>query len=303
MHAARRRPAVGIWIALVTLAVPSLAHGQLGGLAKRAAKAAAERVVDKKVDEKVDRALGTGDGRAVPTPAATYGQPFTEESLNAVLSGYERALAVNARNDTLRVRRDALYERAEALRKGRDKEEDRVQQAEDRYRECADEAIGADMERQREALPARMMQDPALRTKVQQMAMEHATAAQRGDTATIRRLEQRMMEMGLEPKPDSSVATRKCGAPPAVPQWLADHRRLSREAGQVNDQLRETEHALHQVAERGSGMDGRRFALARERLLLWQGLNEASRAKTFADDERALLEAQAARLERLKILL
>lgn len=303
MHASRRRPRVGIWLALVVLAIPAYAHAQLGGLAKRAAKAAAERAVDKKVDEKVDQAIGTGDGRAVPTPAATYGQPFTEESLGAMLAGYDRALATSVRNDTLRLRRDALYERAEALRKGREKEQDRVQEAEERWRECADEAIAADVERQREALTARIMRDAEMQKKIQQVAMEQASAAQRGDTAALKRLEKRMVEIGLEPKPDSSVAAVKCGAAPAVPQWLAEHRRVARDADQVNDELRKTEHGLHQIAEKASGMDARRFALARERLMLWRGLNAASRAKTFGEEERALLEREAARLERLRMLL
>ena len=64
--------------------------------------------------------------------------------------------------------------------------------------------------------------------------------------------------------------------------------------------MRDAEQEMNDAGVKASGMKPQRYALQKERLQMWAMLSEESRAASFPDDERTILEKHHAQIEKVK---
>jgi hypothetical protein len=273
-------------------------QAQLGALRR-----AAERRVEQKAEDRVQVA-----NLIEPTFDQTTLE-ITAERLDRLGPALEKLkagrAASRARIDALQLQSRALGDSARAV------EDDRARNAYEtasiRYSECRSgvrQAIESAMERQSEELAARMRRDPVGSQndpKVKQMmaiVQEVAAAQQRGDTAAVRRAQERMMTAMGGGATDSvaldKAAMSKCGARPAKPASMVRSDRLRERADSLDGLARTENAAAFRVKGAELGMTDVQAAMFSERLRSWlAGMRQdAVITRTFSKPEYDLLVAR-----------
>jgi hypothetical protein len=121
----------------------------------------------------------------------------------------------------------------------------------------------------------------------------------RGDTVGMMKAQNALYakHLGIDMSGDNAAVLGKCGPVPAQPQALVDDSLLTVRLDQANEEVRAIEDSMQVVGAHASGLTVARFALARERLLVWKE-RRASGAKGFTPEEHALLEGRHDEIER-----
>jgi hypothetical protein len=271
------------------------ARAQLGGLIKKAAS----KVVEKKADEMAAKA----------TPEKPLdGAPLDARSLDGVLKGLNFELEQQAEAVRLKaIQEQKLAAWRQADEAGRD-EADAYRKVNEKVISCVSGELA---ERQREhaaEMPAKMMeivQAPDGQQKVKdltELGQRMSEAAQKNDTAAMRRLNMQYLRMiGLDPAADSAVAFRKCGKLPAAPASYVETERRAKELRDANEDLRKVESDLNERAAAVSGMPAREYFLARERLWAWYTARKYKRGNGgVTRDEDTLFQSREADIRKVE---
>jgi hypothetical protein len=276
------------------------ASAQLGGFMKKAKDAAAQKAGEKAVEKAVPSA-----GRKLKSSDA-FGPELTSASLDGVLRGLASMEKTKVDAESARAR---AREFQNVLSKSVDAHDKERQAFDDKYRRassCQDSVIDARGSAAQAAAIKRMQTDPAAQAAMisaaRELAAKNTTST---DTAEMRRAYTKLMQsQGLDPKADSAVALKQCGAIPARPAWLTEQDTLRARAERAEGEVREIESRSSDDAAAASGMDHRAFALARERVMHWYlETHGSSPIQMFGADERKLLESRKSDIEKFKNLL
>ena len=249
------------------LAVPGIAHAQLGKMIKQKA---AEKLAGKAAEK-----AGVGQGKqtyhAERYTEATIGQELDQKTFEAALRGMS---AVQNDYVSVQAERTRLSARVNELLPTAIPQDSawRVRRA--TVEECQRDYLDKLMEKRQAELQGRAMRPPTdQKTLRVMMALTDSgtQAAQRGDTVAVERFNRRLIKLttGIDVAADSAAAAKKCGVLPARPEVAVE---LARARAQI-DSLMAKERAIQEQtlpnAARASGLPPLRFALARERILTW----------------------------------
>ena len=249
------------------LAVPGIAHAQLGKLIKQKA---AEKVAGKAV-EKAGVRQGKQAYHAERYTEATIGQELDQKTFDAVVRGMSSVQndygSVQAERIRLSARVNELMPIAIPLDSAW-----RVRHAS--VEQCQRDYVDKLMEKRQADLQGRAMRPPTDQKTLRLMMTltDSATqAAQRGDSLAVERFNRRLMKLttGIDVAADSAAAAKKCGV---LPERPAEALELGRVRAQI-DTLMVKERTIQEQtmpnAARVSGLPPLQFALARERILTW----------------------------------
>ncbi len=288
-------------VALIALATP--AEGQLGALRR-----AAERRVEQKAEDRVQVA-----NLIEPTFDNTTLE-ITPERLDTYLAALKKVAAQRSANqqryEAMQTRRSALVDSANAA--GNERERQSYERADNTYRECRNSvrlAAEAAQERKGKELQARMQRDPVGSQndpQVKQMmalVQESAAAQQSGDTAAVRRAQERMIRLFGVATDSVSLdrnATATCGARPAMPASMVRADALRARADSVEREARALMSTGGRVKGADVGMTDVQANMLWERVASWlAGMrNDAPITRTFTKAEYELLVAKRAELRR-----
>lgn len=286
--------------AALVFTVSDPASAQFGDAIKRGAKRAAERAV-------ADRAPGAATSASSDALApATYGAPFTADTLSLVLKGLAAERPLLQRRDAAAERRTEIERQRGELRHSSMEVVDRYRAADSRFTECESDFMDKLNDERNEKSDARaraLAADPVAAKKYQDEIMKFSIEAQqfiaRGDTVGLMHAQNAFYakHLGIDVSKDSAAVRAKCGAPPAQPQALVDDSLLTARLDSANAAVRAIEDSIQVVGARASGLSAERFALARERLMVWKD-RRASGAKGFSAEEKALLDGRREEIER-----
>ena len=286
-------------VALVfTVSAP--ASAQFGDALKRGAKRAAERAV-------ADRAPGAATTSSSDALApATYGAPFTADTLSLVLKGLAAERPLLQRRDAAAERRTEIERQRGELRHSSMEVVDRYRAADRRFSECRSDfmdKLNDERAKKSDARARSLAADPIAAKRFQDEIMKFSIEAQqyiaRNDTAGLMRAQNAFYakHLGIDVSGDSAAVRAKCGAEPQQPQALKDDSLLTVRLDSANESVRAIEDSIQVAGARASGLSAERFALARERLMVWKD-RRASGAKGFSAEEHALLEGRREEIER-----
>jgi hypothetical protein len=249
------------------LALPSVAHAQLGKIIKQKVTEG----VTRKAREQAGVTRATQTHHAERYTEATIGRELDEATFNATLRGMsavQREFAgVQAERTRLSARVNELLPTAIPLDSAWRERRARIEQCQQSY-------TNELMQRRQAELQARAVAPSMSQEQIRLMIAltDSATqAAQRGDSVAVERLNRRVMKLttGIDVAADSAAAARRCGAIPARPAAALE---LEGVRAQI-DTLMARERAIQEQtlpnAARASGLPPLRFALARERILTW----------------------------------
>ncbi|HEU5183341.1 MAG TPA: hypothetical protein VFU01_02160 [Gemmatimonadaceae bacterium] len=252
------------------LALPGIAHAQLGKMIKQKA---AEKLAGKAADKAAEKAGVTQGKRtyhAERYTEATIGQELDQKTFEAVLRGMSAVqndyASVQAERTRLTARMNELAPTAIPLDSAW-----RVRHAS--IEQCQRDYVDNLMEKRQADLQGRAMRPTDQKTLRLMMTLTDSgtQAAQRGDSVAVERYNRRLMKLttGIDVAADSAAAAKKCGVLPARPEAALE---LARARAQI-DSLMAKERAIQEQtlpnAARASGLPPLRFALARERILTW----------------------------------
>jgi hypothetical protein len=279
----------------LVLAVPAVAHAQLGGLAKRAAQRALEKKAEQTV---VDKTVGNDS----PACRNVTFDRTTVELTSARLDGIVKALNTvdqgpnGAKRRELRSQIEAAEARLDELRN-----DESLQKAEDsqrEYRSCRQEAFSKIVEKRVEA------EGQGIMTKYMQAMRVHnekITAAQaKGDTIKANALQdstwQVMMTVVTPTAADSAAVQKQCGKEPRVSRRVAERDSLTVAVREMNDELRAMDEDAEDAMLKASGLTATQLAMARERLTMFVKQN---RTCGYTKAELDAINARRADLEKL----
>ena len=287
--------------AALIILVSSPASAQFGDALKRGARRAAEKAAGDRVATRANTS-SSGDALA----PATYGGPFTDDTLTLVLRGL-------AAERPLLMRRDAAAERSTELERQRSELRHSSMEVVDRYRtgktkrsDCEyqvmdklEEERGKIAEERGKALAADPVAFKRFQDDMMKFSLETQQYLARGDTVGMMKAQNALYakHLGIDMSGDSAAVLGKCGPVPAQPQALVDDSVLTVRLDQANEEVRAIEDSMQVVGARASGLTVARFALARERLLVWKE-RRATGAKGFTPEEHSLLEGRHDEIER-----
>jgi hypothetical protein len=289
------------WIVIAgTLAIwatPAIVDAQIGGLVKRAARKAADETVANKATT------------AVARESNVAGDEITSDTLELMFKGLG---AIATRLETS----EALYKRRDDLSSKLQKHRSANYESHQRYELMASKTHGcynaffSDLNQRREGEMQQRMKAMAMSPeKLAQLSQEYARVAMdvqaaqaKGDTAAANIALQSFSQkyLGIDPQADSSAARKTCGAMPPKPASLAEEERLSAEEEALNDQLRQAEAWVELAGPTASGIPAGRFALARERMVMWYQADRAGNAdKKFPPREQQLFSSRKSDFDRI----
>jgi hypothetical protein len=277
------------------LAVPAVAHAQLGGLAKRAAQRALEKKAEQKV---VDKTVGDES----PACRNVTFDRTTVELTPARLDGIVKALnSVNdgpsgARRRELRSQLDAAEARLEELRN--DESLQKAEESQREYRSCRQDAfqeiVNARVEKEGQGIMTKYM--TAMRVHNEKIAAAQA----KGDTVKANALQdstwQVMMSVVTPTAADSATVQKKCGNPPRVSRRVAERDSLAVAVREMNDEIRVMDEDAEDAMLKASGLTATQLAMARERLTMYVKQN---RTCGYTKAEMDAIGARRAELEKL----
>lgn len=254
------------------LAVPTVAHAQLGKLIKQKAKEKAAQQVADKAAEKAGGRQGTKQTyHAERYTEATIGRELDQKTFDAALRGMRSVqnefAGVQAERTRLWARERELLTTAIPLDSAW-----RVRRAS--VEECQRDYTNKLMEKRQAELQARATM-PSMDQKTLLLTMsltDSATkAAQRGDTVEVERLNRRLMKItyGVDVAADSVAAVKKCGAIPERPAAALEVERIRGKVDSLAALERTIQEQTMAKAATVSGLPRQDFALARERILTW----------------------------------
>lgn len=289
--------------ALLAIA-PLPAHAQLGGLVKRGATRAAEKAVDK--------AAGDEKSKAKEAPAPAFDDEVLELSASlvdqvvrglkawnearasahipAAMKAYEASVAKE--QDFSTRYSDQRYAFVEKNRK--------IDQCRDEVFDAQGDANQAEIEKKM----ANIQTDPARMQAMARIATEWAPKLQAlqmsGDTVAakaglLRYQDEISKAAGITLDTDSTKADSKCGKPAPKPSWLTAWDSTEVQTRRLGEDVREAESAGEKEAVAASGLTGRQFAVARERVESFV----SDGGMGFSRAERAVLTARKAELKAL----
>ena len=258
----------GAALGALFLAVPAVAHAQLGGLAKRAAQRALEKKAEQTV---VDKTVGGKADESAACRNVTFDRT-TVELTAARLDGIVKALNTvdqgpnGAKRRELRSQIEAAEARLEELRN--DESLQKAEESQREYRSCRQGAFSEIVNKRVEA------EGQGIMTKYAQAMRVHnekiAAAQQKGDTAKANALQdstwQVMMTVVTPTAADSAVVQKKCGNPPRVSRRVAERDSLAVAVREMNDELRAMDEDAEDAMLKASGLTSTQLAMARERL-------------------------------------
>jgi hypothetical protein len=300
---------------LLALAAPAAAHAQFGGLVKKAKNAAAEAAGRTAADKAVDKVAGSSPAAAAATGrerGALPGEPLTEQSFAAMLTGLRRADAMMVAAEADNRRMGAYSEQSRKIEDAHPREREFFDQKTARIETCQREHLDELSDKRNAAMKKRgeaMQNDPAAMARVQSVMLKYApllaAAQQKADGAEYNRLTAKMtFELtGEDPfaaeKADKASAVKACGTPPARPQWMAQVDSLdglSKKA--AADQRKKEETATEAGAAAAGGIGEAKFALLRERIEILYHKGGKNVAAT--DAETAIVERHRADLKAIE---
>ena len=294
--------AVGCLI-LATTSLAAPAQAQLGGLRR-----AAERRVEQKAEDRVQVA-----NLIEPTFDNTTLE-ITSDRLDTYLAAMSRVKAQRGANqqryEAMQTRRSALIDSANAV--ANDRERQAYERADNTYGQCRQgvrDAAEAEQERKGEALRQRMQRDPIgaqSDPQVKQMmavVQEIGAAQQSGDTAAVRRAQEKMTQMFGVATDSVSLdrsASPKCGARPAKPASMVRAAAFRARADSVEREARALNSTSGGVKGAEVGMTDVQARMFWERIASWlAGMrNDAPITRTFAKAEYDILVAKRGDLRR-----
>ncbi|HVH40161.1 MAG TPA: hypothetical protein VM764_09060 [Gemmatimonadaceae bacterium] len=261
-------------LALAVAAAPSPASAQLGGLIKRGAGRAVDKAVDKSIDNKV---------KASTAPAPTFDDEvleLTTERIDQVVKGMKAFNKAQAAADVPGAMKafEAADGRSQAFSNKYSEQRYEFEQKNRVIEECRDDAFSAQREKNDAEIERRMAtlrNEPAKLQAISAKAMEWNPKLQamlaKGDTAgaqsAMLQMQKEMAAIGgFAIDLDSAKVNTKCGKPAPRPSWLAEWERADAEAKVLAERVREAETAGQDEAVTASGLEGRQFHVARERI-------------------------------------
>lgn len=293
--------------ALITLA-PLPAHAQLGGLVKRGANRAAEKAVDKAVD----KAAGDEKSKAREVPAPAFDAEvleLTAPRLDQVVRGLKAWNDARAAADipaAMKAYEASVAKEQEFSTRYSDQRHAFLEKNR-KVDECREEIFDAQREANEAEIQKKManiQSDPARMQAMARIATEWApklnALQMSGDSVAARAgLLQYHMEIskaaGFTLDTDSTKADTKCGKPAPKPAWFAAWDSTEVQTRRLGERVRETESAGEKEAVAASGLTGRQFAVARERVESF--VNDGGMG--FSRSERAVLTPRRAELKAL----
>ena len=253
------------------LALPGIAHAQLGKMIKQKA---AEKLAGKAADKAAEKA-GVSQGKqtyhAERYTEATIGQELDQKTFEAVLRGMRSVqndyASVQAERTRLSARMNELMPIAIPLDSAWRVRRESVEQ-------CQRDYVDKLMEKRQADLQGRAMRPPTdQKTLRLMMALTDSgtQAAQRGDSVAVERFNRRLMKLttGIDVEADSAAAAKKCGTLPARPEPALELERVRAQIDSLMVKERTIQEQTMPNAARVSGLPPLRFALARERILTW----------------------------------
>lgn len=302
-----RRSRILITPLLIAAAVvaPIPAYAQIGGLVKKAVKKAAGEAAADAAGDRTRRKLPERGNAASPD---VIGAELTADTLDLVLKGLAAVAEKRASIRDLRIDRDRAAERRSAFLDANGSTIEAYQAKRNAYEECSS-SFERELDSKRAPELQRRSQELANSPNRQQileefnrMTLQVNEAMQRGDSATMRRLQRQYQQkfLGIDAAADSAAEVARCGKPPMIPKQLADRDRLNEEVGKLDDRIREAEMAAEGAGPRVSGLAATRFALARERLITWVSADRSGTApRSFSDREHRLFSSRRGDIVRL----
>ena len=287
--------------AALLLLVSATASAQFGDALKRGAKRAAERAAG-------DRAASaTGVTSSSDALAeATYGKPFTADTLSLVLKGLAAEAPLLRRRDSAAERRLEIERQRGDLRHASMEVVDRYRESDRKHRQCSDdfmEKLNDERAEKSDARGRELAANPVAAARftqdMQKFSIDIAQLIAKGDTVAAMKLQNEFYakHLGIDMSGDSAAIRARCGAPPAQPKALTDDSLLTVRLDAASEEVRAIEDTMQVAGARASGLSADRFALARERLMVWKD-RRATGAKGFSAEENALLEGRREEIER-----
>jgi hypothetical protein len=276
-------------VAAFAVIAPASSHAQLGGLVRKAKEAAANKVVEN--NPSLNRSL---------KPSNAFGPELTAQSLDGVLLGLATTQVKLGEADALRLQRQKIDADLGKSYAAHDKDRLTFDERSRNIGNCQDSVVSSRKSTSQDAYMKRMQNDPVAQAKMIQATMgvsQQITAAQmKGDSVEVRRL---MIDLaksqGIDPKADSLVAIKSCGAVPVKPAWYVEQDSLRARSARLDGQVRDIENGAAGEGAKASGMTVKDYSLARERVLHWYIESKgATPIQAFGSDERKLLESRKA---------
>lgn len=298
-----------LFIALLLIAAadvaPMPAHAQIGGLVKKAVKKAAGEAAADAAGDRSRRTLPASGNAASPD---VVGAELTADTLDLVLKGLSAVAEKRASIRDLRIERDRAAERRSAFLDANGSTIESYEAKRNSYQNCSS-SFERELDAKREPELKRRSQELANSPNRQQvleeftrMTVQANEAMQRGDSATMRRLQREYQQkyLGIDAAADSAAEVARCGKPPVIPKQLAERDRLNDEVGNLDDRIRDAEMAAESAGPQVSGLAATRFALARERLITWVSADRSGTApRSFSDREHQLFSSRKGDIVRL----
>lgn len=249
-------------VAFSTMAIAPVAHAGLGDLVKSA-------------KDKASKVTGKKPTAAAPAAADTRVEfddqilELTDERVVQFLAGLKAMEAARAKAAPLYERRQKLQEEIGGLN---DKHGQAISAANSKRSDvesCWSELLDAAQEKRSSEMQQKMMSDPGLRDKFMAMAQKMGAAQASGDTLALRKVQQEMMAIAGPTSADSAAARQKCGAVPAAHPVGVQIDGLQAKSSEIAEQIRGIEEQAIADQAKSSGLDGRQFAMARERIEMY----------------------------------
>jgi hypothetical protein len=282
---------------LLLAATPSTSSAQIGGLIRKAKDAAASKAENKVVE----------NSRLKPSEA--FGPELTEASLDAVLRGLAATQARLGQTDRLREERERIDAEWARSSSAHEKERQAYDDVRQKAQTCQDSVIQTRSEAAQAAYMKRMESDPAAQAALVAASMEAARKSAalqaKGDTAGVHRLALELAKtQGIDPKADSAVAVKTCGAIPPKPAWLVEQTAMRERSAKLDSQIREAESGAQSAGATASGMSMKDYSLARERVLHYSiEAHGGSPIQRFGDNERKLLDSRRSDIDKYRKVL
>ena len=275
------------------LAFATPAQAQLGGLIKKAAG----KVMDDKVKEKTDEMK--------PVPPMD-GEPVTASTLDNVLKGLSFEVQQQAEAVRLKKIQEAKAQAYYDAEKAGHDEAAAYRKSNDKIMSCVGSALH-DLEAQhQQELQARamnMMNDPKMQEMIKEtaeIARRAAEAAQKGDTAAVRRISSQMMRaQGVDLPADSAKAYQKCGQPAPPPASYVKTEKAAAELRDANEDLRKVETNLSKRAAETAGMEPKSYYLSRERIWAWNSARKSKANVGITAEEKALFDSRSRDIDKV----
>ena len=294
---------------LTVVALP--AHAQFGSIMGHIKDKAAEKA-NKKIDEKIDgkkddpQQQGSGPGAYRTTGGCTpptFGPGNIElnaDGVSKVLKAFQALHDAGEKNG-----RNALEARLESDKaRLQELEEDpaisEAQDSEHEYQRCQAEGFAQVIQKNLQAKGGGMGWSVEYQKAMREHQEKIAAAEQKGDTATAKALQDSTLlvwqKVWAPTAADSAEVLKKCGKPPRVSRKVAERDSLRVTVREEADSVRGLDEDAEDAVRAASGLTGRQFATARERLQMYLSMGTPCGYTTAEVDA---IEAKKGELQKL----